>query len=75
MNDIFNENVSLKTETPAFAKHVLPAVFLVLDLEASPNDVVWSVNTTMEKAIESQKELNDMRVGGAVTKIIEEKVN
>ena len=26
MNDIFNENVSLKTETPAFAKHVLPAV-------------------------------------------------
>ena len=62
-------------ETPAFAKHALPAVFLVLDLEASPNDVVWSVNTTMEKAIESQKRLNDMRVGGAVTKIIEEKVN
>jgi site-specific DNA-methyltransferase (adenine-specific) len=26
MNDIFNDNVSLKTETPAFAKHVLPAV-------------------------------------------------
>ena len=26
MNDIFNENVSLKTETPAIAKHVLPAV-------------------------------------------------
>ena len=26
MNDLFNENVSLKTETPAFAKHVLPAV-------------------------------------------------
>ncbi len=26
MNDIFNNNVSLKTETPAFAKHVLPAV-------------------------------------------------
>jgi len=26
MKDIFNENVSLKTETPAFAKHVLPAV-------------------------------------------------
>ena len=26
MNDIFNENVSLKTEPPAFAKHVLPAV-------------------------------------------------
>ncbi len=26
MNDIFNENVSLKTETPAFAKHVLQAV-------------------------------------------------
>jgi site-specific DNA-methyltransferase (adenine-specific) len=25
MNDIFNENVPLKTETPAFAKHVLPA--------------------------------------------------
>jgi len=28
MNDIFNDNVSLKTETPAFAKHVLPAVHL-----------------------------------------------
>jgi site-specific DNA-methyltransferase (adenine-specific) len=28
MNDIFNENVPLKTETPAFAKHVLPAVLL-----------------------------------------------
>jgi len=26
MNDIFNENVSLKTETPAIAKHVLPEV-------------------------------------------------
>jgi site-specific DNA-methyltransferase (adenine-specific) len=26
MNDIFNDNVSLKTETPAFSKHVLPAV-------------------------------------------------
>jgi len=26
MNDIFNDNVTLKTETPAFAKHVLPAV-------------------------------------------------
>lgn len=26
MKDLFNENVSLKTETPAFAKHVLPAV-------------------------------------------------
>jgi site-specific DNA-methyltransferase (adenine-specific) len=26
MNDIFNENVPLKTETPAFAKHLLPAV-------------------------------------------------
>jgi len=26
MNDIFNDNVNLKTETPAFAKHVLGAV-------------------------------------------------
>jgi site-specific DNA-methyltransferase (adenine-specific) len=26
MKDIFNENVPLKTETPAFEKHVLPAV-------------------------------------------------
>ncbi len=65
----------LKNVSPTFGNTVLPAVFLVLDLEASPNDVVWSVNSTMEKAIESQKELNDMRVGGAVTKIIEEKVN
>lgn len=28
MNDIFNDNVSLKTENHAFAKHVLPAVHL-----------------------------------------------
>ena len=28
MKDIFNDNVPLKTETPAFAKHVLPAVHL-----------------------------------------------
>jgi len=66
---------STKQEATPFGNLLLPAVFLVLDLEASPNDVVWSVNTTMEKAIESQKRLNDMRVGGAVTKIIEEKVN
>jgi len=26
MNDIFNTDVPLKTETPAFAKHVLPPV-------------------------------------------------
>ena len=26
MNDIFNDNIPLKTETPAFVKHVLPAV-------------------------------------------------
>ena len=26
MNDIFNDNVPLKKETPAFEKHVLPAV-------------------------------------------------
>ena len=26
MNDIFNDNVSLKTETPAFAKHGLQEV-------------------------------------------------
>jgi len=26
MNELFNDNVSLKTETPAIAKHVLPAV-------------------------------------------------
>ncbi len=72
---IINTKVDYTTNALPFAKHVLPAVFLVLDLEASPNDVVWSVNSTMEKAIESQKELNDMRVGGAVTKIVEEKVN
>ena len=75
MKDNTTTNVQLENGSPAFAKPVLAAVFLVLDLEASPNDVVWSVNTTMEKAIESQKRLNDMRVGGAVTKIIEEKVN
>lgn len=26
MNELFNDNVSLKTEIPAIAKHVLPAV-------------------------------------------------
>jgi hypothetical protein len=29
----------------------------------------------MEKAIESEKQLNEMRVGGALTKIVEERVD
>ena len=66
--------LDLKNESPTCGNTVLPAVFIVLDLEASPNDVVWSINSTMGKAIESQKELNAMRAGGVVTKIIEEKV-
>ena len=66
--------VEVTTSSRNDGNTVLPAVFIVLDLESSPNDVVWSINSTMGKAIESQKELNAMRAGGAVTKIIEEKV-
>jgi len=57
------------------ANRVLCAVYIVLDCEASPKDVIWSVNSTMEKAIESEKQLNEMRVGGALTKIVEERVD
>ena len=45
MNDIFNENVSLKTETPAFAKHVLPAV---------PSSEVY-----LEDCVKALKRFND----------------
>lgn len=45
MNDIFNDNVSLKTETPAIAKHVLPAV---------PTSEVY-----LEDCVEGLKRFND----------------
>jgi site-specific DNA-methyltransferase (adenine-specific) len=45
MNDVFNENVSLKTETPAFAKHVLPAV---------PSSEVY-----LEDCVKALKRFND----------------
>ena len=45
MNDIFNENVPLKTETPAFAKHVLPAV---------PSSEVY-----LEDCVKALKRFND----------------
>ena len=45
MKDIFNENVSLKTETPAFAKHVLPAV---------PSSEVY-----LEDCVKALKRFND----------------
>ena len=63
----FNENLNISD--------VLCVVYIVLDCEAPPKDVIWSVNSTMEKAIESEKQLNEMRVGGALTKIIEEPVD
>jgi site-specific DNA-methyltransferase (adenine-specific) len=45
MNDIFNTDVSLKTETPAFAKHVLPAV---------PSSEVY-----LEDCVKALKRFND----------------
>jgi len=57
------------------ANRLLCAVYIVLDCEAPPKDVIWSVNSTIEKAIESEKQLNEMRVGGALTKIVEECVD
>lgn len=45
MNDIFNTDVSLKTETPAFAKYVLPAV---------PSSEVY-----LEDCVEALKRFND----------------
>ena len=45
MNDIFNTDASLKTETPAFAKHVLPAV---------PTSEVY-----LEDCVEALKRFND----------------
>ena len=45
MKDIFNDNVSLKTVTPAFAKHVLPAV---------PSSEVY-----LEDCVKALKRFND----------------
>lgn len=45
MNDIFNDNASLKTETPAIAKHVLPAV---------PSSEVY-----LEDCVKALKRFND----------------
>ena len=68
-------NTSTNHENGNDANRLLCAVYIVLDCEAPPKDVIWSVNSTMEKAIESEKQLNEMRVGGALTKIIEERVD
>jgi len=57
------------------ANHLLSTVYIVLDCEAPLKDVIWSVNSTMEKAIENEKQLNEMRVGGAITKIIKKRVD
>ena len=69
-----NEN-SNNNKTADFGNTLLCAVYIVLDCEAPPKDVIWSVNSTMEKAIASEKQLNEIRVGGALTKIIEERVD
>ena len=69
-----NEKVSKKKKGND-ANRLLCAVYIVLDCEAPPKDVIWSVNSTMDKALESEKQLNEMRVGGALTKIIEERVD
>ena len=45
MNELFNDNVSLKTETPAIAKHVLPAV---------PSSEVY-----LEDCVKALKRFND----------------
>ena len=45
MKDIFNDNIPLKTETPAFAKHVLPAV---------PSSEVY-----LEDCVKALKRFND----------------
>lgn len=50
-------------------------VYIVLDLEASPKDAVWAVCSTMVKAEQSAVELNSMRVGGALTTIIQERID
>ena len=68
-------NTSTNQENGNDANRLLCAVYIVLDCEAPPKDVIWSVNSTMEKAIESEKQLNEMRVGGTLTKIIEERVD
>lgn len=47
-------------------------VYIVFDCDQKS---IWSVNSTLEKAKESEASLNDMRVCGADTKIIEEYVD
>lgn len=49
-------------------------VYIVLDMEASNNDGVYSCHYSKEGAEKSASELNDMRVGGATTRIISQQI-
>jgi len=65
MNNVFE---GIKESTNA-------VVYIVLDLEAPPKDVVWEVCSTRAKAEHAAAELNSMRVGGAITTIVEERID
>jgi hypothetical protein len=69
MNDIFNTDVPLKNETPAFAKHVLPAVPLsnvdlfgnvVTDKKNLSDDTKYPIpnETGFSMSIEDAKQLH-----------------
>lgn len=49
---------------------VLPAVYIVLNLESSGEDIIWDVCSTEELAKVSENNLKQQRVGGALTKIV-----
>ena len=50
-------------------------VFIVLDLDASDEDIIWDVCSTKELAEISENNLKQQRVGGALTKIIHEQID
>ena len=58
------------TSTPTKTKEV----FIVIDQESSGEDAVYDVCFNITTAEESQEALNNMRVGGAITTIIQHNI-
>jgi len=65
----------MKKDSKMTYDSVLPAVYIVLDLESSGEDVIWDVCSTEELAKISENNLKQQRVGGALTKIVYERID
>ena len=56
MKDIFNENVPLKTETPAFAKHVFPEIHPNIKVKKQKTKQAWQIKQAWLDGFESGKQ-------------------